>query len=108
MSIRKWLLSPVLRELRGVHLSLYQLGVRMSLDLTRMEATVAALEAKGAETNATLAGLAQAVVDLKNTLPPSDDPAVQAKVDELTARAEGVLAGITVAEDAADDQLPAA
>lgn len=71
-------------------------------DLSLLNAAVAALETKAAETNATLAGLAQAIVDLKA----SGD--VQAGIDALTVQAEGILAGLSAAEDAADDQLPPA
>lgn len=70
-------------------------------DLTQLQATVAALETKAAENNATLAGLAQAVIDLKA----SGD--VQAGIDELTTKAQAILDSITLAEDAADEQLPA-
>lgn len=85
------------------------LGVNLNLtrteimnDLTQLQATMDALAAKATETNATLAGLAQAVIDLKN----SGD--VQAGIDALAAQAQGILDGLTTAEDAADDQLPAA
>lgn len=74
----------------------------MSNDLTALQATLTALEAKAAETNVTLTGLAQAVLDLKNAQPAD----VQAAIDALTAQAQGILDGLTVAEDAADDQLP--
>lgn len=70
-------------------------------DLTQLNAKIDALSAKVTETNATLAGLAQAVIDLKN----STD--IQADIDALTAKAQTVLDSLTVAEDAADDQLPA-
>lgn len=70
-------------------------------DLTQLNAKIDALSAKVTETNATLAGLAQAVIDLKN----STD--IQADIDALTAKAQTVLDSLTAAEDAADDQLPA-
>ena len=73
----------------------------MANDFTAAKAVLAALEAKVNESAATLAGLAQAVVDLKNSVD------VQADIDSLTAQAQGVLDSLTAAEDAADDQLPA-
>lgn len=69
-------------------------------DLTQLKATVDALETKVAETNTTLTGLAQAIIDLKAT---GD---VQAGIDALTAKAQGILDSLAAAEDAADDQLP--
>lgn len=75
----------------------------MANDLTQLEATIAALEAKSDETNTTLAGLAQAVVDLKNAGTPEDK---QAQIDALQVRAQAILDKQTAAEDAADDQLP--
>lgn len=69
-------------------------------DLSKLEATITALETKAAENNATLAGLAQAIIDLKTSAD------VQAAIDALTTKAQAVLDAITVAEDAADDQLP--
>lgn len=69
-------------------------------DLTQLNAKIDALSTKVTETNATLAGLAQAVIDLKA----SGD--VQAGIDALVAKAQTVLDSLTVAEDAADDQLP--
>lgn len=69
-------------------------------DLTQLEAKLTALEAKIAETTTTLAGLAQAVIDLKAT---GD---VQAGIDALAARAQSALNALSTAEDAADDQLP--
>lgn len=75
-------------------------GVSIMNDLSKLEAAVTDLEAKVTETNATLAGLAQAVIDLKA----SGD--VQAGIDALETRAKAVLASLAAAEDAADDQLP--
>lgn len=69
-------------------------------DLKKLEDTITALETKVIENNATLAGLAQAIIDLKA----SGD--VQAGIDALTARAQAVLDSIAAAEDAADNQLP--
>jgi uncharacterized coiled-coil protein SlyX len=69
-------------------------------DLKALQDAMAALEAKVTETNATLTGLAQAVVDLKA----SGD--VQAGIDALTTKAQTILDSLTAAEDAADDQLP--
>ena len=77
-----------------------QKGTAIMNDLTQLKATVDALETKVAETNTTLAGLAQAVVDLKAT---GD---VQAGIDALTTKAQGILDSLAAAEDAADDQLP--
>lgn len=74
----------------------------MSNDLTGLTAVIAKLEEKAKETNITLTLLAQAVLDLKNAQPAD----VQAAIDALTAQAQGILDGLTVAEDAADDQLP--
>lgn len=74
-------------------------GIIMN-DLTKLETAINNLEAKITETNATLAGLAQAVIDLKA----SGD--VQAGIDALAAKAEAALASLSAAEDAADDQLP--
>ena len=69
-------------------------------DLTQLNAKIDALSAKIDETTATLAGLAQAVIDLKA----SGD--VQAGIDALAAKAQDALDKLTAAEDAADDQLP--
>lgn len=69
-------------------------------DLTQLNTKIDDLSTKVDETTATLAGLAQAVIDLKA----SGD--VQAGIDALAAKAQGVLDKLTVAEDAADDQLP--
>jgi uncharacterized coiled-coil protein SlyX len=71
-------------------------------DLTVLTEKITALEAKSAETVTTLGGLAQAVIDLKN----SGD--VQAGIDALAARAQVIVDNLTAAEDAADDQLPGA
>lgn len=73
----------------------------MANDLTGLDAKVDELAAKADEANATLAGLAQAVVDLKNA---SDQ---QAAIDAITAKAQAILDALSAAEDAADDQLPA-
>jgi uncharacterized coiled-coil protein SlyX len=73
----------------------------MANDLTGLDAKVDELGAKAAEANATLAGLAQAVVDLKTAVDQ------QAAIDAITAKAQAILDGLTAAEDAADDQLPA-
>lgn len=70
-------------------------------DLTQLGDKITALEEKSAEVVATLEGLAQAIVDLKA----SGD--VQAGIDALAVRAQGVLDALATAEDAADDQLPA-
>lgn len=70
----------------------------MANDLTALQAKMNELQAKADETNATLAGLAQAVVDLK-----AGD---QAAIDALTAQAQAILDSLAAAEDAADDQLP--
>lgn len=69
-------------------------------DLTQLNAKIDALSTKIDETTATLAGLAQAVIDLKA----SGD--VQAGIDALAAKAQAALDALTTAEDAADDQLP--
>ena len=69
-------------------------------DLKKLEDTITALETKVIENNATLAGLAQAIIDLKAT---GD---VQAGIDALAARAQSALDALSTAEDAADDQLP--
>lgn len=74
-------------------------GIIMN-DLSKLETAITNLEAKIAETTDTLAGLAQAVIDLKA----SGD--VQAGIDALAAKAEAALASLSTAEDAADDQLP--
>lgn len=76
----------------------------MANDFTHLQDVLSALEAKAIETNATLAGLAQAIIDLKNS-PPGD---VQPQIDALAAQAQSILDGLTTAEDAADDQLPPA
>ena len=75
-------------------------GIIMN-DLTKLETAINNLETKITETNTTLTGLAQAVIDLKA----SGD--VQAGIDALAAKAEAALASLSAAEDAADDQLPA-
>jgi uncharacterized coiled-coil protein SlyX len=74
----------------------------MANDLTALETVVAALEAKVAETNVTLGGLAQAVVDLGS----AQDK--QAAIDALTVRGQAILDSLAAAEDAADDKLPVA
>lgn len=76
----------------------------MSNDLSVLQGTVEALKVKSAEVVATLAGLAQAIIDLKNAAPAD----VQAGIDALAVDAQAVLDGLSVAEDAADDQLPVA
>lgn len=83
----------------GINLNLTRTAIMN--DLTQLDATLEALKVKADEANATLAGLAQAVIDLKN----SGD--VQAGIDALTAKAQGILDGLAAAEDAADEQLPA-
>lgn len=70
-------------------------------DLTQLNTKIDDLSTKVDETTATLAGLAQQVIDLKA----SGD--VQAGIDALAAKAQVVLDKLTAAEDAADDQLPA-
>lgn len=72
----------------------------MANDLTGLDAKVDELGAKVTETNTTLAGLAQAVIDLKNA---TDQ---QAAIDAITAKAQAILDALSAAEDAADDQLP--
>lgn len=72
----------------------------MSNDLTNLDAKLDELKAKSDETQATLAGLAQAIIDLKN----AGD--IQPAIDALTAKAQEILDGLSAAEDAADDQLP--
>lgn len=69
-------------------------------DLTQLNTKIDALSTKIDETTATLAGLAQAVIDLKA----SGD--VQAGIDALAAKAQDALDKLTAAEDTADDQLP--
>lgn len=92
-------------SLDDVKLNLILKGIKtMSNDLTKLQAVVTALEAKADETNVTLAGLAQAVVDLKNAQPAD----VQAGIDALVVQAQAILDKQTAAEDAADDQLPPA
>lgn len=76
----------------------------MSNDLSVLQGVVEALKVKSAEVVATLAGLAQAIIDLKNAAPAD----VQAGIDALAVDARVVLDGLSVAEDAADDQLPVA
>lgn len=80
--------------------ALLKKGDKMINDLEQLKTAMAALESKVTEANATLTGLAQAVVDLKNSAN------VQAGIDELTAKAQQILQSLTTAEDAADDQLP--
>lgn len=75
----------------------------MANDLTALSAKLDELKAKATETNVTLAGLAQAVIDLKNATTAEDK---QAQIDALTATAQEILDGLSAAEDAADDQLP--
>ena len=100
----RFLGDPRLDRLEASIATLIKGVQRMSNDLSVLQTVVGNLEAKATETNATLAGLAQAVIDLKNSQP-SD---VQAGIDALVVRAQAVLDGLTAAEDAADDQLPAA
>lgn len=76
----------------------------MSNDLSVLQGTVEALKVKSVEVVATLAGLAQAIIDLKNSAPAD----VQAGIDALAVDAQAVLDGLSAAEDAADDQLPPA
>jgi hypothetical protein len=80
-------------------LRIIRTGATIMADLSVLQATVDALGVKATETNATLAALAQAVVDLKNA------PDQQAAIDAITAQAQGVLDGLSAAEDAADDAL---
>jgi uncharacterized coiled-coil protein SlyX len=92
-------------QLSGIEASLASLTRKvsdMANDFTGLDAKMDELAAKSAEANATLAGLAQAVVDLKNAVDQ------QAAIDALTAKAQAILDAQTAAEDAADDQLPAA
>ncbi len=73
---------------------------KMANDVTQLKAKVAELKVKSDEVVATLVGLAQAVVDLKN----STD--IQKDIDAVTADAQVILDNLTTAEDSADDQLP--
>lgn len=95
-------LAGVLADIARALASLNVIGVKIMNDLTQLQATVTALEAKVDESIATLADLAQAVIDLKA----SGD--VQAGIDALAAQAQAVLDKLATAEDAADDQLPTA
>jgi len=72
----------------------------MANDFTALQATIDALSAKVAENGDTLAGLAQAVIDLKGAV--DQQPAI----DALVVKAQAILDKITADEDAADDQLP--
>ena len=90
-------------QLSGIESSLSSLLGKvntMANDLTGLDAKVDELGAKVSEANATLAGLAQAVVDLKNAAD------MQGAIDSITAKAQGILDALTAAEDSADDQLP--
>jgi peptidoglycan hydrolase CwlO-like protein len=92
-------------QLSGIEASLVSLTRKvtaMANDVTGLDAKLDELKAKSDESNATLAGLAQAVVDLKNAAD------IQPAIDALTAKAQAILDGMTAAEDAADDQLPGA
>jgi chromosome segregation ATPase len=82
--------------------NLIKQGKAIMNDLTNLQQKFADLEAKSDEVVDTLTGLAQAIVDLKA----SGD--VQAGIDDLANRAQAVLDKLGAAEDAADDQLPAA
>ena len=78
-------------------------GVKhMAGELDSLNTTMAALEAKAAETNKTLTDLATLVVALQSAQPGN----LQAEIAALTARAQKVLDAMTVAEDTADDVLP--
>lgn len=100
VNVNATLLIP--QELTAALAALLKKGDQIMNDLKKLEDTVAALEAKVDETNDTLKGLAQEVIDLKA----SGD--VQAGIDALTVKAQGILDKLSAAEDAADDQLPAA
>lgn len=71
-------------------------------DLSHLTSTIAALQDKADETNTTLLALVLAIQDLKAAAPADQ----QAAIDALTAQAEGILAGLTAAEDNADDSIP--
>lgn len=101
------LFESILARLSKIEITVQDINYRtriMANDLSVLQATITALEAKATETNATLAGLAQAIIDLKASLPPD----VQPQIDALAAQAQKILDGLTAAEDAADDQLPPA
>lgn len=89
-------------------------GALMADDLSLLQAEVASLKsdvttfrAEASEASATLAGLAQRIIDLVNA------PDQQAAIDALVAEAAAIRADLAsgrselvAAEDAADEQLP--
>lgn len=70
-------------------------------DLTQLEATIAALKAKVAETKATFIALVDKIIALGSA------PDQQAAIDALTADAQAALDELSTAEDAADDHAGA-
>ena len=82
--------------------------------VTALQTTNDDLTTKVTESNATLAGLSQAVLDLTAQLanipvPESVQPAIDAltaQATDINAKAQATLASLAAAEDAADDQLP--
>jgi hypothetical protein len=94
--------ESALGRIEKLALRILQQGARNMNDLSALNAKMDELASKAVETNKTLADLAQMVVDLKNS---SD---VQAGIDAVAAKAQEILDGMSAAEDAADDVLPAA
>jgi len=87
-------------ELTAALAALLKKGDAIMNDLSKLQATMAQLQDKANETNQTLKDLAKAVIDLKGA---SDQ---QSAIDALTGQAQGILDGLTAAEDDADDQVP--
>lgn len=99
VNVNATLLIP--QELTAALAALLKKGDQIMNDLTQLQKTVSDLGDKVNETTQTLKDLANEVINLKNT---SD---VQSQIDQLTAKAQTILDNLTVAEDAADDQVPA-
>lgn len=93
-----------LDDLSSLLVRLYQQGLQMATDIDILESTLTSLEAKVAETSATLTALATTVVDLRALI--GNSQALEAAVTHAAARADKMLAALAAAEDAADDALP--
>ncbi len=100
--LNTWILFQILRKLRRVEFKLNKLGVQMATDYAVLQAKMVEVDAKVAESEATLLGLAAEVVRLKEAIQTGD----QATVDAVVAHAQAIVDRLTVTEDTADDQLP--
>ncbi len=98
---------------RGVARSIGTLGkilhlihkrqMHMANDLSKLQQAIADLTTESGTVVTTLAGLAQAVVDLKNATTPVDQ---QVAIDALTVQAQAILTNLKTADTAAETELP--